>query len=599
VNKSIVFKAPINGFQYLQGDAFNYYKIISGQTVIIPENTEYLLTQDLELIGDIEIIGDLVCWDNDTAEVIAHLTDTANPHNVTAAQVGAPTAPITVDNTILRAHGTAGEYQDSGIIIDDNDLISHLVEGDQFVTAHDASPFRKGSWAITPSGEIYDLNSQPIMDYQSHNVALDANGDFLARDEDGEHCQLVLFLENGHIHYYHTTNTTGVPVWEQTWGVNIADSTTGSGPNTYTLLSQIVDGATAVGIDIKTENALTTDGAKVMTVSNDGLEQFFVGIDNGKNGVWANKIAIGSNAQIDEYSVFNIKETIDIPFSAPVLTAAVSIDVDLNMTGSIKRAAAFYGKGTVLAGGGVLPFVSGMMFEVDHQGTASWGSSNYVWQLTPAVITSRYTSQVGSITMGALVTNILAGRPDFLGGLPSDRYMSFAAAPMDLAYGLVRPIGLNIAPQHGSTEGIGIVVEQCSHTGIKLEGDGAGSDIKLGANDEVSIYHDGTDLALDGPVKTYAGVTRKVTTQTTATLTLDATHHVVLCDASSNAITITLPAAASHSGREYYIKATNTTSSVSIDTNGSETIDNNSSTRTLALYSTMKIVSDGTEWWII
>jgi len=78
VNKSIVFKAPINGFQYLQGDAFNYYKIISGQTVNIPENTEYLLTQDLELIGDIEIIGDLVLIDHEELNTPHILTTTSD-----------------------------------------------------------------------------------------------------------------------------------------------------------------------------------------------------------------------------------------------------------------------------------------------------------------------------------------------------------------------------------------------------------------------------------------------------------------------------------------------------------------------------------------
>lgn len=38
-------------------DAFNYFKIISGKCHVIPENTEMILTEDLELIGDLEIKG--------------------------------------------------------------------------------------------------------------------------------------------------------------------------------------------------------------------------------------------------------------------------------------------------------------------------------------------------------------------------------------------------------------------------------------------------------------------------------------------------------------------------------------------------------------
>ena len=57
MNKKIVFKVPIEGFQYLQGDAFAYQTIISGQTVIIPQYTEHIITDIMEILGDVEVEG--------------------------------------------------------------------------------------------------------------------------------------------------------------------------------------------------------------------------------------------------------------------------------------------------------------------------------------------------------------------------------------------------------------------------------------------------------------------------------------------------------------------------------------------------------------
>jgi len=85
----------------------------------------------------------------------------------------------------------------------------------------------------------------------------------------------------------------------------------------------------------------------------------------------------------------------------------------------------------------------------------------------------------------------------------------------------------------------------------------------------------------------------------TSDTTLDATDRFVRVDASSAAVTITLPAAASSAGFVYYIKKIDTTSNtVTIDGNGSETIDDQT-TQVIAFQYTARIIEcDGSEWWI-
>ncbi len=88
----------------------------------------------------------------------------------------------------------------------------------------------------------------------------------------------------------------------------------------------------------------------------------------------------------------------------------------------------------------------------------------------------------------------------------------------------------------------------------------------------------------------------KVTTITSAT-TLDQTHNVVLCN--TGAYTVTLPAAASNTGKVYYIKNIDVDGDdITIDGNGS-TIDG-STTFLLDPYKhAVRIVSDGSNWHVI
>ena len=84
-----------------------------------------------------------------------------------------------------------------------------------------------------------------------------------------------------------------------------------------------------------------------------------------------------------------------------------------------------------------------------------------------------------------------------------------------------------------------------------------------------------------------------------STYTVNVAEEVILCDTASNAITLTLPSAASMQGKKLLIKKINNNSNtVTVDGNLSETIDN-SSTLVLAgsAYSSTVLYSDGVEWW--
>jgi len=80
--------------------------------------------------------------------------------------------------------------------------------------------------------------------------------------------------------------------------------------------------------------------------------------------------------------------------------------------------------------------------------------------------------------------------------------------------------------------------------------------------------------------------------------TLTADHFLVVVDTSSTNITITLPASALHKHRVYTIKNIGT-GKVTIDANGSETIDGETTIELTLQYSYVTIVCDGDEWFII
>jgi hypothetical protein len=109
----------------------------------------------------------------------------------------------------------------------------------------------------------------------------------------------------------------------------------------------------------------------------------------------------------------------------------------------------------------------------------------------------------------------------------------------------------------------------------------------LFANDRSSTFY--------GTVSSASGRLVKVTGNTATTLTLDSTHHVVTLS-NSDPVTVTLPAAASHSGREYRLKNIGA-GTVTIDANASELIDD-ATTLALAQWDAVFLYCNGTQWFI-
>lgn len=97
------------------------------------------------------------------------------------------------------------------------------------------------------------------------------------------------------------------------------------------------------------------------------------------------------------------------------------------------------------------------------------------------------------------------------------------------------------------------------------------------------------------------GIGKEAVVSKTAAYTATDADDVILCDASSAAFTITLPTAVGISGKYFFIKKTDSdyTKAVTIDGNGSETIDGSTTTTLNTQGETLKIVSDGSNWFVV
>lgn len=127
------------------------------------------------------------------------------------------------------------------------------------------------------------------------------------------------------------------------------------------------------------------------------------------------------------------------------------------------------------------------------------------------------------------------------------------------------------------------------------------------SNVRQAIGSDGTLLVSDSTQS--AGVNWKTPTSAltfavvskTANYTLTTSDYLVLVDASGGSFTLSLPAAASNTGRVFLIKRTDNTLSnaVTLDPNGSETIDGQTTRKLCTQYETVSIISDGSNWSVL
>ena len=163
--------------------------------------------------------------------------------------------------------------------------------------------------------------------------------------------------------------------------------------------------------------------------------------------------------------------------------------------------------------------------------------------------------------------------------------------------------------QNGANDVTGVEIYN-SGTGATAKWDvyipaSGSTDLRINNNgsDHVTIQNDGdvgigTTSPVSGlDVQTSMGLS--VINYTNGTnITLDNTHNVVLCNNGS--YTVTLPPASSNTNRLYTIKNINPAGEdITIDGNGTETIDGDT-TFVLSNYNqTITIACDGTNWFII
>ena len=75
---------------------------------------------------------------------------------------------------------------------------------------------------------------------------------------------------------------------------------------------------------------------------------------------------------------------------------------------------------------------------------------------------------------------------------------------------------------------------------------------------------------------------------------------VLLCDASSNSVTVNLPSASDSINTVYYVKKIDSSgNTVTIDGNSNETIDGSLTQVISVQYDSLTVVSDGSNWHII
>ena len=104
-------------------------------------------------------------------------------------------------------------------------------------------------------------------------------------------------------------------------------------------------------------------------------------------------------------------------------------------------------------------------------------------------------------------------------------------------------------------------------------------------------------------ILTFAGVGRIAPRYATTTVTTTATISTATytrCNAGFGAFTVTLPTAVGITGRVYVVKKIDSSgNAVTVDADGSETIDGAASYSLAVQWATVTVISNGTNWEII
>lgn len=149
----------------------------------------------------------------------------------------------------------------------------------------------------------------------------------------------------------------------------------------------------------------------------------------------------------------------------------------------------------------------------------------------------------------------------------------------------------------GSTDRVGIGTQTPSHT-LTLAGGFSGSGV-LQAVGAVTLTN---TLNVSGSSTFAGGITYPRTAVTAATYTVLVTDYYIGVDSTSNAITLTLPAAATAGpGKTYVVKDEGgqaAANNITIDGDGAETVDGTATFDLNSPYAAVTVYTDGSNWFI-
>ncbi len=116
------------------------------------------------------------------------------------------------------------------------------------------------------------------------------------------------------------------------------------------------------------------------------------------------------------------------------------------------------------------------------------------------------------------------------------------------------------------------------------------------STDRITVALAAAGIALDQAGQALTVVVRPVT----ASETVLENDYILLADATSGNITLTLPPAAANEGALVIVKKTDASvNTVTLEADGSETIDGTADKTLTTQYEKISVVCDGVEWWVI
>lgn len=130
-------------------------------------------------------------------------------------------------------------------------------------------------------------------------------------------------------------------------------------------------------------------------------------------------------------------------------------------------------------------------------------------------------------------------------------------------------------------------------TGDLYYRDASGNFVRLAAST------DGKTLRLSGGLPVWGDASMATATKTSS-YTITGTDVIIFANATTTAVTITLPTASSFAGYRFYVKRTdNSNNPCLISRSGTDTIDGQTSISLDLQYTCLTVASDGSAWYII